>query len=375
MVNAFKEDFFERVVNVKWETEPEVLWMAGSGGLFFVNGILTLNGGYIHTSDNGRRWASQFIGLHSYMDPGSGSNYADKPRGFGSIMSACWMRENLQIGAPAVWVLGGVDGKTIPGSATLCSYDGKFPASAQYMDDRHYFGLNPGFYISEPPAPPTPENPRGGTGRVGVQGIGGVVFAHFDEFTSANGALWTPSNYHPRRDDDEGGGGGTGGSGGGGPSGGSSGGVSSSPNDVAARTIFNSSGRIASGRVRRGPYAGKLLNVEISPYLSSDPPGQFGGAHGFATLSITDAETGELLGTTNCGVARTQCVNYGFYTWCVGGGSNKQDRAALISTTDDLVNWRVQQVGTSYSVNAIAVGPKYGALKPTGPSGQSGAFA
>lgn len=144
----------------------------------------------------------------------------------------------------------------------------------------------------------------------------------------------------------------------------------SAPLDTAARIVFIPSGHSSTGRVRRGPFAGRLLQVTIHPWHPLNETPTSGSAHGDSTLTIVDAETGEELGTTDCGIGRTECLGYGFYTWCVGGGAGAA--TSLISHTEDLISWRVINLGEHGSVNAFAVGPKYGSLSPTGPSGITG---
>jgi len=150
--------------------------------------------------------------------------------------------------------------------------------------------------------------------------------------------------------------------------------MSSAPLDRAARIVALPSGYSTSGRVRRGPFAGKLLTVTIDPWhpINTSQPGW---AHGDSRLLINDAETGKLLGDTDCGVPITECVAYGFYTWCVGGGAAGDGGIiSLIAHTEDLINWRVINLGLHGTVNAFAVGPKIGALSPTGTTGLSGSF-
>lgn len=192
MAEPFYEDFFERVINVKWETEPEVFWMAGSGNLAFVNGqTYGDQHAWLFTSDDGKSWAGQDIGIHSYMDYGPGSNQNGKPWGFATIVGGCWMREGLKAGGTPVWVLGGGDGKFRPGSAVFSSRDGKFPDNAQYFDHLHV--VDGPFFIDTPGA----EDGSGG-GSVGLRSKSTLNGFDMDTFTSSDGTHWTPSNYHPR---------------------------------------------------------------------------------------------------------------------------------------------------------------------------------
>jgi hypothetical protein len=192
MAEPFYEDFFERVIDVKWETEPEVFWMAGTGVLSYINGAAATGDGraWLFTSEDGKSWEGQDIGINTYVDPGEGSNNMNLPRGFGSIVSGGWIREGLKAGATPVWVLVGSDGKFQPGSAALASLDGKFPARLQYFDDRH---VAENFVVTQEPDPD-----GSGGGEVGINSKSTISNFDTDAFRSSDGQVWTPGNYHPR---------------------------------------------------------------------------------------------------------------------------------------------------------------------------------
>lgn len=397
MPEAFEEDFFERVVNVKWETEFKVLWMAGTGFPFIVNG---LNGGnpiirYVFDSENGHNWNATDYGLHS--------GALGKP-GLGAIYGGAWMRQNLEAGGVPVWMMTGGDGRLQMGSCEVSSRDGVFLHKEVNWDDVHV-GNNFGIY--QYPAPPTPQNPKGGGGRVYCNSLNTFGrFQHEDIFNSSDGESWSPANYH--------------------------GGVdlsglsardaaatrvqskisspaicintpepervlenmhktlylpvpetlitpapallhrveprASTPSSKEARTVFITSAHAAGGKVRKGPLAGKSVFVAIEPF-SPLPP-----AHGGSALSIYDGTTGRLLTKANCGITRTICLNYGYYTFCVGGSSGSGSgqgagQRSTIAYSDDLLNWRVIELGQHDQVNCLVAGPYKGALTPTGPTG------
>jgi len=398
MPEAFDEDFFERVVNVKWETEAKVLWMAGTGHPNIVNG---LNGGnpiirYVYDSENGHNWDKTDYGIH---EGGLG-----KP-GIGAIYGGAWMREGLQPGEPPVWVMTGGDGRLQMGSCTVSSKDGVFLHKEVNWDDVH---VGTGIGIARNPTPPTPENPKGGPGSVFAASMSTTTlpYTHFDYFISSDGQSWSPDNYH-----------------GGihlqglstadaaateiyGPSGSPVVSIttpeperireimaqalylpvpaalqaphpaliqprSSSPSQQEANIVFVNSGYFAAGKVRKGKLAGKRVFVQIDPYDFRAP------SHGGPTLTVYDADKGGVLTKVNCGIQRTICVGYGYYTFCVGGSSgvvvgNNGGQKSTISYSDDLLSWHKIELGLHDQVNCFAVGPFKGALDPTGPTGPSG---
>jgi hypothetical protein len=371
----FKEDFFERVINVAWEDEPKVYWMAATGYPLIVNGLLygDLNA-WIFTSDDGQHWIGQGYGHHAGGAP-------DSEWGFGAFWNGGWMRTNLEKGADPVWVLVGSDGKLTGSSIAGASTDGLVLTSTQTFDPRH--SMDDFIRDSEYP---------------GCLSYSGFNFPnwHLDPVRSHDGRAWVPAHYH----DDS---------------------ASSeaaafavpttfaaqptSPTSVVARVthppgprpalmsatpalalpapkafatasssseeergskadnlVFIASGHFASGKVKKGKYAKKNVSMYIDPYYPYDG---FDGSHGGPRIVAyiekefpTEPDIEPLV--MSCGIARTVCLNYGHYVFVVGGssGSGEANQNSTIAYTDDLENWKLIELGLHAQVNVLAVGPR-----------------
>jgi hypothetical protein len=383
MPTPFQEDFFERVVDVKWESEPDVYWMAGSGCCLFVDGLGT-PGGYLFTSDDGLSW-----------DAGQDLFKSWPEQGMGGIHTGCWMRMGLQKGAPPVWVLSGVN--STPGviSAATSSMDGKTLSPITLFDMRHAAEK-----ISKSTTIVTGTDPVSGE-EIKIE-VGCIKIAsrflvppgtHKDPFTSTDGITWEPGHYH--RFDDSGnlelptqqslgalGASAVPMQAGSGSilrtfsimlvqSAGAptpmplSAGVPSLMMSEAAqikadKKTFKSSGISAVGKLRKGRFADKVVKITIEPYHILPN----GGDHGDTTVTITDNKTGEKLAIADTGVARSITIGYGHYVFVIGGSSTLDilgtdgPQESTIACTEDGVTWRTIELGAHHQVNAIVVGPR-----------------
>lgn len=378
----FKEDFFERLIDINWETEPEVFWLVGAGNPAFVNGLNYGDlHGYVWRSSDGKHWYGTDL-----WRPGL--------RGFGGLFSGVWFRKDLAKGAPPIWVIGGGTNRSQPSSCVGYSLDGETFS----VDTRTVFDL---VHICE--------NFYPGDGFVFMeQMITFAFYLHFDYFKSSDGIHWAPPNFH--------------------------GGVTDAPGMVAAaagaRTFASSAESklvsiidpaltpenttmeslmaaaaapavntasmsavrsaeatpfagigaqlksdeilyihtqvYATGRVKKGPFRGRRLIIQIYPYHY--PYG--GGAHGDNTVMVIDAKTGQQLGIFKSGVQRSISIGYGHYVFVVtgsGGAGSAAGQKSTLAWSEDAINWKVINLGNHNQINAIAVGPRPAGAKPTPP--------
>jgi hypothetical protein len=347
----FKEDFFERVLDVQWESEPTVYWMAATGFPYIVNSMVAGdNRAWIFTSEDGIHWTGQDMSFK----PGEW--------GFSAFYGGGWMRENLQAGdlptkqpGKPVWVLVGSDGRIMSGSASAASTDGKSISRRNYHDDRHHGDK---FAVHKPPRPPTLDNPQGSPGEVKFNSMFNFPDWHTDTFTSSNGQTWNPAKYHsgsrllvPRS-----------------LSAAAASEISplietEQAEAVGAKKTFNQGNSLtATGRVKKGPYAGRTVKLTLSNYNY-----EFG--YGPGTIDIVEkTRLGDKpLDTVNCNVARSITIAYGHYIFCVGGssrsvpapgGSDYLLQMSTIAYTDNLVDWKAIDLGLHSQVNVLAVGPR-----------------
>jgi hypothetical protein len=358
----FREDFFERVIDVNWESEPKVYWVAGTGHPNIVNGMPGDNHGYALTSEDGKHWK----GIDLFKTNG---------QGIGPLYTGCWLREGLQEGNHPVWMMAGGT------SETVCS------SCACYTDTGTDFNIANRTVFDERHACDSTDS---ASNLIFVGSHFTFPDFHKDFFRSPNGRQWQPKSYH-------------GGEGGGGENGGGEeafAALSAAPNSSfspvahfvsadpadpksplipvrrsllmptplaaegsggdkkADQIVFQGSTHIASGKVKKGPFSGKKISVEIKPYHS--PPE--GGAHGDATVEVKvvgDDKTEPK--TINTGVARSIAVGYGYYTFVVGGSSgsvpNRGQRTTL-AWSEDGVQWKKVEMGLHSQVNPICVGPR-----------------
>lgn len=392
----FKEDFFERVVDVKWESEPEVHWMIGSGAALIVNAMPygdTM--AWMWTSDNGKKWKGQNLGIRPVQ------------KGFGVLYCGCWMRDGLREGAPPVWVMGGGTSRLQATSAMGSSTDAKTFGNMVSMDERH---------VCEQIGP--------SNGGIYMYGFATMAW-HYDYFSSSDGITWSPDNYH---------GGDTSGSGRSAETVSieeaedialgyaratnlneltpvvprsslvkilTSGPVQklevpptrrllmpreavtpmNSPGLFATgaeskgdKMVFNECGVFASGKVRTGPFKGKRIGVAITPYHYY--PG--GGDHGDSTVAVYDMKSGQQQrsnsedGLYDTGIKRSIAVGYGHYTFVVTGSSGGAGRQNTLANTKSTiawsttgVTWKKVELGIHDQINVIAVGPRPKHHNPT----------
>lgn len=362
---VFKEDFFERVIDVQWDEEKEVYWVAGDA-----QGATDSYGSAFYTSDDGMHWETHEVGF-------GGENYGK----LWGHTSGLWMRERFDIDKEPIWILGG-EGITADGtmrkSGIQISRDGLTFEPARFFDYRHFVAQ---FLVY----------PGGPTGY--DLSLESVNFGHADTFHSVDGLSWTPQQYHadnpfsalqvstpplvtptiqrivPAR---------------------------TIPNDVpldvpvihamegaaplpiaqmlaalaATATptatptkpvkknyIYQLSNRTgATGRLRKGKYAGKSINMYGGTPHGFHGPGTGGADYFDPNCKMYDGKTGKLLGTSNCGIKYCHSMAYGYYVFVVAGGN--QAGYSQLSYTEDGKNWNVQTFGKAQSMWSLVVGPR-----------------
>jgi hypothetical protein len=358
----FKEDFFERIVNVQWEAEPEVYWMTGTGAPLIVNGmVIGDQHAWVYTSDDGMHWDGKDL----FQSGGAG---------FGALYGGCWMRVGLNPKSPPVWVMVGSSSKMISMSAAGYSTDGKNFGGRTVFDERH-----------------SGELVKFEGDQISFESQFNFPDWHVDNFYSSDGQSWHPDHYHPldsfaaqampptmtgfadiatpppsvsrvtrvQASD---------------PAGFTRRWVSrtssllvpedNSPELLATdpssgvqtksdQIVFIGERIKAVGRVKKGKHVGKLLAIEISPYHAWSPDD---GAHGYSTVRISDAKTKKSLGKANIGIKRSTTIGYGHYVFVVGGGDGKG--STMVSYTEDGIHWHPQTLGAHYQINPVLAGPR-----------------
>ena len=363
----FKEDFFQRVVDVNWESEPKVYWMAGCGFPLIVNMAIFFQFNlWTFVSDDGMHWKKgQKVGLPQ----GTFGRW-----GLGVVFTGGWMRAGLKEGGMPVWYMGGGNAKFQPDGSSAASTDGLSLTVRQEMDAKHVFDSTsfPGGDVVHMLQMPT------------------YFSFHQDDFTSSNGMQWSPAKYHGGEDSL----------------------MAAAPQAFAAqaaspiefptraiivndpsvesmstelmhkmmvpskrtlltptpfaegsggqvaadKVVFNGNRVSAAGKVRKGPYSGKVISCAIANPMGND------GFHGDSKIRVTDPKG--KTHTTDCGIARTECVNYGHYVFCVGGATKPaemdqgKNQISAISYSEDGVQWKMQELGPYGQVNVLCVGPR-----------------
>jgi hypothetical protein len=388
MPTPFNEDFFERVVNVKWEAEPDVYWMAATGYCKIVNGFAAQSS-MLFTSDDGLHWT------------GPTELRKDWPaQGMGAVFTGCWMRQELKQGNTPVWVLAGANSTTGSIGAVVSSLDGKTVGEPVLLDLRHAAEkvgkttkmIESVEVINGVPQKVTVEVP---CIRIRSRFTIPGYYDHSDAFTSTDGVQWEPDHYHFFDDSGNLPGIGVG------PALANAGAgavpmqspsgtiikyisiflvqIAPSPHLVspaaglpalmmselakqkADKKTFKSSGISAVGKLRKGQFADKVVKMTLDPWHTL--PG--GGDHGDSTIAMIDNKTQKSLGTTDCGVTRTITIGYGHYVFVVGGSSDPEldgpegrAQRSTLAYTEDGENWNVIEFGDHFQITTIVVGPR-----------------
>ena len=286
---------------------------------------------------------------------------------------------------------GGGDGTPSPAGAMALDGGSSGGASGSWEDPPTPSG---GGTPGSPPEPPPSSKPSGGIHCISAATVPFKAFTIQDPFNSNDGQSWQPSHYYAFSPDgdypdaDQGFGGGVGGFQ-----------VDaqaaqsdtpdltvhfrralppvvtplSSSQDNAKSTVFIPGGISASGRVRKGKYAGSVLNISIDPFHFPAT----GGDHGDATLKVTDSTTGEV-NTVSTGVKTSMAIGYGYYVFVVSGTTGAFDRAkgaenSALAWSEDGLNWNTLDLGPYNRITALAVGPRPSAddTSPGGGGGQA----
>jgi len=344
----FKEDFFQRVVDVNWETEPKVYWVAGTGCVNITNGIPTDNRGFACTSEDGKHWKGTDL-------------YRPNGQGIGPLYGGCWLREGLQEGNHPVWMMMGGTSRTQCGSCACYTDTGTdFPVDNKTVfDERH---ACEGAVIDA-------------GNQIFIQSQFNFPDWHSDTFRSPNGREWQPKNYHGststavRTAEIE-----------------SGFGISPAarfvtgpdsrlvpvqrqllvPAPMAApgsggdkqgdKIIFRDGLRnVAAGKVKKGKFKGQTISVEIKPYHYFPE----GGDHGDATVEVKVVGDNTVEPQiVNTGVTRSIAIGYGYYVFVVGGGSGTGSATTTLAWSEDGLQWKKVTMGQHNQVNPICVGPR-----------------
>jgi hypothetical protein len=381
MPDKFKEDFFERIVNVAWQEEKKVYWMAGDS-----QGAVYSYGSQYYTSDDGMHWVEH-----------QGGN--GKPGSLYGFTSGLWMRSSFDPNGAPLWILGG-EGVTAGYGARMSgisiSHDGQSFSSTQWFDEGSFFVSQ--FFCDG-------VDLRGsGTAR-----LESATFGWANTFTSEDGEKWERQGSSNGRSARK-------------PIGQSAGkpidpkiappnllilpperrpdasvnfvvpddfeitashsidatAIPVMPRSYAStRTIaapraaentkpikqndiyqLSNRGK-ATGLLRKGPLSGKTVTIEHNRSHGFHGPGTPGVDYFDPDCTISDAKTGKPYGTSKCGIQFCHSLAYGYYTFVVVGG-NKQGRS-LISYTENGLKWHTQTIGNpSQSMWSLVVGPRPG---------------
>jgi hypothetical protein len=369
---VFREDFFERVVDVKWQEEKKCYFMAGDS-----QGATYSYGSHYYTSDDGMHWDT-----HQGGNGRAGNLY-----GFTSGM---WMRTNFDPEGAPLWILGG-EGVTADYSSRMSglqiSFDGLSLGEPRWFDNHSYPGHFVGQFFAD-----NVDGQGGGTAR-----LESTSFSHADTFTSKDGISWSPDHYHSTAslrtaridpkirppelllpdlkriipayeipDDYE---------------------VTTSHAIEMAATphpdsaipylaraagitpfaaakiikqndLYQLSNRTAAtGTLRKGKYAGKVVTIRGGKSHGFHGPGTPASDYFESSCSLVDAKTGKTLGKADNGVHFGHSMAYGYYVFVCGGGD--QAGNSLLSHTEDGLHWHTQMVGSpSHSIWSLCVGPR-----------------
>jgi hypothetical protein len=309
MSDPFYEDYFQRVVNVNWDSEPECYFLAGDGDNF-VNSISS-GGGKVWRSNDGKSW-------YKILDD-------DKVT---ALPVGLWMRQNFRPDWRPVWILAGQGESGIICPALVNSFDAQ-SFQKQYFPDA-LVGV-------------VPDNETA---------LGFFNRLHVDNNTLAVADVWrflTPT----------------------GVSYGSANGVDWHKDGASApppptppppakpipknTRIFQIGRQISAfGKVREGRYKGRSLMLKIQ---------QIDPHHFNSTIQVFDQKTGKSLGTSDSGIPFGCSMAYGHYVFVIVGGVDLPHEGAgaigqgAIAWSDDGLNWHTQKM-ESFVMGGLAVGAR-----------------
>jgi hypothetical protein len=379
VAKAFKEDFFERITNVKWTDEKRVNWICGDA-----QQATQSYGSKWFTSSDGKSWSENEGG-----GGGNGILYG--------FTSGLWMRQGFNPDAGGLWILGG-EGATPDGmhrkAGIQISTDGVSLGETIYYDEDHFVGQ---FHVS-------------GELNNGTATREDIYYDHADIWTSTDGTSWSGGPYHPDWNRSakiiE-------------PSGPTLMMPSKNiipaefalPDDIEIRgaipiagaqamnrtqvlnsmraglrlaaspragnplderiekyklwDIYQLSNRqAATGTLREGKAAGKVVTIRGGTPVGWHGPGTAAYSYFKSSCTMSDAKTGKGLGKSDCGIQYGHSMAYGYYTFvCVGGDAAGN---SLASHTEDGENWSVQVLNPvtpnhgGHSMWSLVVGPQPG---------------
>jgi hypothetical protein len=341
----FKEDFFERVTDVNWQSEKKCFFMVGDTSQI---GLLSVPEGFLYTSDDGKEWSS---GKH-YHTPG----------GLYGFTSGLWMRKNFDPDDEPLWILGGQGLQSDVGqvmSGLTISHDGKSFGETRFFDERHYTSQ---MFVDFQ-----------GVGKINQARLESAAFNHADTFTSKSGETWRPERAHA-------------------PSGFAAFTAPEQPvrsfadvpeedfhaqvkppsieigpamavpgmtrriipatavpfaadeKKIPIRDIYQLSNRKkAIGPVRKGKYSGRTLSINFPNAHGNHGPGTPGYDYHDPDGVITDANTDKKLGSCNTHITYGSSVAYGYYVFVACGAD--AGGSPCISYSEDGIEWKNQVVG------------------------------
>jgi hypothetical protein len=377
MPTMFREDFFQRIVDVRWAEEKKVYWMAGD-----LQSATGSYGSYYYVSDDGIHW-SGFQG-------GNGR--------FGNLYgfaSGLWMRTGFKPEGAPLWILGG-EGVTPDGSkrksGIQISTNAMSLGEARFFDNGTFLGHFVGQFFAD-----DVDGQGGGTAR-----LESTNWDHADTFTSSDGVSWSPQQAHADR---------------------ASRGIIDPKADAAAIMARNllmnptsadhlnipdlnwplsvpvlgaplrlrslraeigtrlvtpeslqandlyqlSNRRSATGTLRKGKHAGKRVTITGGTPHDFHGPGTAAYTYFSPNCTMTDTATGKSLGKSNCQVRHGHSIAYGYYVFVVAGDDGGM---SCLSYTEDGKNWHKQAFNKGHQMWSLVVGPRSDLPRPqpTAPS-------
>jgi hypothetical protein len=354
----FKEDFFERVTDVNWQSEKKCFFMVGDisqVGLFSVP-----DNGFLYTSDDGMVWSA-------------GKRY-HTPGGLYGFTSGLWMRKSFEPDGEPLWILGGqglTNDQTDVMSGLAISHEGKAFVETRFFDERHFTSQ---FFVDFQGVNESSNQAR----------LESASFDHADTFTSKSGETWTPERYHApssfaarslavasavesfaapavidvdpdefhaqvKLPDVEVG-----------PAmavpalarpamsrmlaTAAAAPLAADPKKIPIRDLYQLSNRNkANGPVRKGRYSGRTLIISFPNAHGNHGPGTPGYDYHDPDGVISDANTGKKLGSCNSKIKFGSSVAYGYYVFVACGADDSG--SPCISYSEDGIEWKNQVVG------------------------------
>jgi hypothetical protein len=309
-VGSLREDFFQRVINVNWDTEPECYFMVGDGG-DVLNNFEPFGAGSAWRSDDGQSWTKVMTNMNS---PSS----AD----VGGLTCGIWMRQNFKPKGTPIWVMGGQaisqsEAAAVP--VTTYSFDaGRIVIQDQETIDDNPTGTVWQMKVNGPPL--APSNVSAGilqflTVTSTIETIDGVTWSEHSGTASPYPPGTKIRDTHQLYQ------------------------LSNQPN--------------AYGKVREGPFKGRRLALSALPIDDH---------HFGPTITVADLKTGKPLGAFDSGITVGTSMAYGHYVFCIAGTisaghSSGLSEGGYIAWSDDGISWHRERL-SDFELWALVVGAR-----------------